>query len=47
MINDAQIILTDSYTVKLYMSEMGINQRYLGKVCEGCTLTYAEEILKI
>jgi len=29
-LNSLELILIDSYSIKLYLSSMGINQRYLG-----------------
>lgn len=45
--NQINLIMVDSYSIKNYMSEMGINARYLGLMYEYTEIPYIQETLQI
>lgn len=45
--NQINLIMVDSYSIKSYMSDMGINSRYLGHMYEETEIPYIQETLQI
>lgn len=45
--NQISLILIDSYSLKCYMSEMGINVRYLGQMYSKTEIPYVQETLQV
>lgn len=43
--NQINLILVDSYSLKAYMSQMGINARYLGQMYYKTEIPYIQEFL--
>jgi hypothetical protein len=45
--NQINLIMVDSYSIKSYMSDMGINSRYLGHMYLETEIPYIQETLQI
>jgi hypothetical protein len=45
-LNNVELIIVDSYSLKMYMSEFGINMRYMYRIHELAKIQYLREVIE-